>query len=102
MYSTLPCLCVCVLGMIITGSFSLFPPSTKSAAAPESSVVWSGGTCQRHVTIASNSLHTIKVFANFTKAGVYNLQNVKVWASLEGSSDYHIQRWQRTSLISIV
>ena len=71
-------------------------------AVPESSVVWTGATCQRHISLTANSLQTVKVFANFTKGGVYNLQNVKVWATREGSTDYHIQRWQRTSLISVV
>lgn len=69
---------------------------------PESSVIWTGATCQRHISLEANSLQTVRVFANFAKAGVYNLQNIKVGARLEGHTDYHIQRWQRTSVISVV
>ena len=82
--------------------FLLFSCHSSKHAVPESGVTWTGATCQRHISLTANSLQTVRVFANFTKTGVYNLQNVKVWATQEGSTDYHIQRWQRTSLISVV
>lgn len=91
--------------LLISPLLSLLIPFSSSSSSkhsgPDTNVVWSGGTCQRHLVIAANSVQTVRVFANFSKAGVYNLHNVKVWATLDGSSNYHIQRWQRTSLISI-
>ncbi|CAI8009210.1 hypothetical protein GBAR_LOCUS6224 [Geodia barretti] len=69
---------------------------------PDSGVVWTGATCQRHITLPANSKQTLSVFANFTRPGVYNLQTVKVWARQEGTTDYHLQRWQRTSVIAVV
>jgi hypothetical protein len=91
-----------VLELLHPKEISQDTKASSKHAVPESSVVWTGATCQRHISLTANSLQTVKVFANFTKGGVYNLQNVKVWATREGSTDYHIQRWQRTSLISVV
>ena len=76
--------------------------SSSKHPVPDSGMVWTGATCQRHITLPANCQQTLRVFANFTRPGVYNLQTVKVCARQEGTTDYHLQRWQRTSIIAVV
>ncbi len=71
----------------------------------EPSFFWSGG-CKRQLKMEGGSTHTLLVSANFCWPAVYNLNTVRVLAAVVtaggGSGSYHVQRWHRTSHMSVV
>lgn len=66
----------------------------------ETSLFWSGG-CKRQINLEPDSTKTFSVFANFCWPGVYNLNTLKISVARENGSQYYLQRWQRTSYITI-
>ena len=72
----------------------------------EPSVFWSGG-CKRQLRLEGGSTHLLPVSANLCWPGVYNLNTVQVRAGVVtaaggGSGSYQVQRWSRTSHMSVV
>ena len=67
----------------------------------EPSFFWSGG-CKRQVKMEGRCTHSLPVFANLCWPAVYNLNTVRVLAAVcGGGSSYHVQRWHRTSHMTV-